>query len=145
MILTNAGGPSALASDSLSTNGFILNDLEAETREILRQNLSPAAQISNPVDMLGGAEPKDYELAVRTLVNDKNVDIVIPILVPQSLVNPTAVAQAIVMLHAEQPNGDQLHYEQRRHSWRSKACAAQQPSAHAGLSGIHRLFIEVYV
>jgi acetyltransferase len=96
VILTNAGGPAALASDSLSANGFILEDLEAGTGQALRQNLNPAAQVGNPVDMLGGAEPKDYELAVKMLLADRNVDIVLPILVPQALVNPAEVAQAIV-------------------------------------------------
>ena len=96
VIITNAGGPAALASDSLSANGFTLEDLQPESREVLRQNLTPAAQVGNPVDMLGGAEPKDYEMAVRTLLKDQNVDIVLPILVPQSLVNPAQVAQAIV-------------------------------------------------
>ena len=96
VILTNAGGPAALTSDSLSAHGIILEDLEAETREVLRQHLNPAAQVGNPVDMLGGAEPADYAMAVKQLISDKNVDIVIPILVPQSLVNPAGVAQAIV-------------------------------------------------
>ncbi len=96
VILTNAGGPAALASDSLSAHGIFLEDLESETREVLRQNLNPAAQVGNPVDMLGGAEPADYQMAVKQLISDKNVDIVIPILVPQSLVNPAGVAQAIV-------------------------------------------------
>lgn len=96
VILTNAGGPAALASDSLSAHGISLEDLESETREELRKHLNPAAQVSNPVDMLGGAEPADYQMAVKQLISDKNVDIVIPILVPQSLVNPATVAQAIV-------------------------------------------------
>lgn len=96
VILTNAGGPAALASDSLSAHGIFLEDLESETREVLRQHLNPAAQVGNPVDMLGGAEPADYQMAVKQLISDKNVDIVIPILVPQSLVNPAGVAQAIV-------------------------------------------------
>jgi acetyltransferase len=96
VILTNAGGPAALASDALSANGIFLEDLETETSEALRQHLNPAAQVGNPVDMLGGAEPADYEMAVRQLILDKNVDIVIPMLVPQSLVNPAGVAQAIV-------------------------------------------------
>lgn len=96
VILTNAGGPAALASDSLSAHGIFLEDLEADTREVLRQHLNPAAQVGNPVDMLGGAEPADYAMAVKQLISDKNVDIVIPMLVPQSLVNPAGVAQAIV-------------------------------------------------
>lgn len=96
VILTNAGGPAALASDSISANGFVLEDLQPETNRVLRENLVPAAQVANPIDMLGGAEAKDYGMAVKTLVNDKNVDIILPILVPTSLVDPADIAQAIV-------------------------------------------------
>jgi len=96
VILTNAGGPAALASDSLSSHGIILDDLQPETREALRAALNPAAQVGNPVDMLGGAEAQDYEMAVTQLLKDRNVDIVLPILVPQALVNPVDVAQALV-------------------------------------------------
>lgn len=96
VIITNAGGPAALASDALSANGLTLEDLEESTRATLRQHLNPSAQVGNPVDMLGGAEGKDYGLAVEALLKDQNVDIVLPILVPQALVNPIEVAQAIV-------------------------------------------------
>jgi len=48
------------------------------------------------VDILGGAEPPDYALCMKTLLQDKNVDIILPLLVPQALVNPAGVAQAIV-------------------------------------------------
>lgn len=96
VIMTNAGGPAALASDSLSFHGIILNDLSQETRAILRANLNPSAQVANPVDMLGAAEPADYGLAVKTTLADPNIDAVIPLLVPQALVSPAGVAQAIV-------------------------------------------------
>lgn len=96
VIITNAGGPAALASDALAANGLTLDDLEPDTRATLRAALNPSAQVGNPVDILGGAEPPDYALCVKTLVKDKNVDIVIPLLVPQALVNPAGVAQAIV-------------------------------------------------
>lgn len=96
VILTNAGGPAALASDSLSAHGFTLGDLSEETRTFLRQHLNPSAQVSNPVDMLGGAEPPEYELAVKAALADSQIDVVLPLLVPQSLVSPAGVAQAIV-------------------------------------------------
>jgi acetyltransferase len=96
VIITNAGGPAALASDALSANGLVLDDLEPGTRDTLRAALNPSAQVGNPVDILGGAEPQDYALCVRTLLKDKNVDIVLPLLVPQALVSPVGVAQAIV-------------------------------------------------
>jgi acetyltransferase len=96
VIMTNAGGPAALASDSISANGFVLGDLSESTRTELRAHLNPAAQVSNPIDMLGAAEPADYALAVKTALADPQVDVVVPLLVPQALVDPNGVAQAIV-------------------------------------------------
>jgi len=96
VIITNAGGPAALASDALSMNGLTLDDLEPETRQTLRAALNPSAQVGNPVDILGAAEAPDYALCVKTLLQDENVDIVLPLLVPQALVSPVGVAQAIV-------------------------------------------------
>ena len=96
VIITNAGGPAALASDALSANGLVLDDLEPETRASLRAALNPAAQVGNPVDILGGAEPPDYALCTSTLMKDDCVDIVLPLLVPQALVSSAGVAQAVV-------------------------------------------------
>ena len=96
VLLTNAGGPAALTSDSLSFNGFRLEDLEEETKKELRTFLNPSAQVGNPVDMLGAAEPQDYARVIKALKDDKTVDIIIPILVPQALVDPRQVAQAVV-------------------------------------------------
>ncbi|HEY9075987.1 MAG TPA: acetate--CoA ligase family protein [Anaerolineaceae bacterium] len=95
-IITNAGGPAALASDSLAINGLTLSDLSPETQANLRQGLVSSAQVSNPVDMLGGAEPREYAHALQHTLKDDNVDAVIAILVPQALVSPVGVAQAIV-------------------------------------------------
>jgi len=96
VLLTNAGGPAALTSDSLSFNGFRLEDLEEETKKELRTFLNPSAQVGNPVDMLGAAEPQDYARVITALKEDKTVDVIIPILVPQALVDPRQVAQAVV-------------------------------------------------
>ncbi len=94
-ILTNAGGPAALLSDSLANNGFTIADLSPNTIGELRKALNPSAQVTNPVDMLGGAEPHEYDIAMKLLVEDSQVDVVIPILVPQALVNPVEVAEKI--------------------------------------------------
>lgn len=96
VILTNSGGPAALASDSLGLHGFALATLAQETQNNLRKFLNPSAQVANPVDMLGGAEPEDYERSFREIAGDPNVDILIPILVPQALIKAEKVAEAIV-------------------------------------------------
>jgi len=95
-IFTNAGGPAALASDALAANGFTLAEISADRREKLAEKLNPSAQVSNPMDMLGGAEPAEYAHCLQTLYGDPNVDVLLPMLVPQSLVNPGDVARAIV-------------------------------------------------
>ena len=95
-VLTNAGGPAALMADSLSENGLTIPDLSEETRQALREGLVPSAQVENPVDMLGGASPAEYQLAVKTALADPNVDIAIPVLVPQSLVSVEDVATNII-------------------------------------------------
>ena len=46
--------------------------------------------------MLGGAEPADYGMALGHLLKDPQVDIVVPILVPQALINPVEVAQCLL-------------------------------------------------
>jgi acetyltransferase len=101
-LLTNAGGPAALASDSLAANGLLMADLSAETKDLLRQKLNPAAQVGNPVDMLGGAEPPEYAMALKSVLADPGVDMAIPILVPQALVDTAEVARQISLVAKSQ-------------------------------------------
>jgi len=96
VIVTNSGGPAALASDSLAANGFSLAEVSAESQQALRVILNPSAQVSNPIDMLGGAEPHEYNGSLQILREDEGVDVLLTILVPQSLVDPKGVAQAWV-------------------------------------------------
>jgi acetyltransferase len=95
-IFTNAGGPAALASDALDANGFTLATITPEKQAQLAEKLNPSAQVSNPVDMLGGAEPPEFAHCLETLIDDPEVDVLLPMLVPQALVNPGDVARAIV-------------------------------------------------
>uniref|UniRef100_UPI002ADE7390 acetate--CoA ligase family protein n=1 Tax=Bellilinea sp. TaxID=2838785 RepID=UPI002ADE7390 len=99
-IITNAGGPAALLSDSLAEHGLQIADLQEETRTVLRGRLNPAAQVANPIDMLGGAEPPEYEFALQLALADPNVDAAVVILVPQALVNPVEVAEKIIQVSA---------------------------------------------
>jgi acetyltransferase len=95
-IVTNSGGPAALASDSLSAHGLSLADISPTIQEKLKEKLNPAAQTANPVDMLGGAAENEYAHALDLVLSDENVDMALAILVPQALVNPAKVAEAIV-------------------------------------------------
>ncbi|MBN1230323.1 MAG: acetate--CoA ligase family protein [Anaerolineales bacterium] len=96
VLVTNAGGPAALASDALDQSGLVLAEISEETKVVLAERMNASAQLGNPVDMLGGATPDDFGFAVRTALNDSGVDMVIAIQVPTSMINSTEVAQKIV-------------------------------------------------
>jgi len=94
-LITNAGGPAALVSDSIAGFGLTLSTLTKNIRIQLKEKLNPAAQVNNLIDMLGGADENDYAFAVKSASQDKNVSMIVPILVPQALVNPRDIAKAI--------------------------------------------------
>jgi acetyl coenzyme A synthetase (ADP forming)-like protein len=94
-ILTNAGGPGAMASDALESNGMRLARLTEETKFCLRQFLQPHANVTGPVDMLGGADEHDYARALDALMQDPGVDAVLVINVPQALVPAVRIVREI--------------------------------------------------
>ncbi|NLN69948.1 MAG: acetate--CoA ligase family protein [Chloroflexi bacterium] len=96
VILTNSGGPAALAADTLATHGFTLAEITPEKQSQLAEKLNPSAQVANPVDMLGGAEAHDFEHCLNVLGDQPSIDVFIPMLVPQSLVDPADIARAVV-------------------------------------------------
>lgn len=94
-VVTNAGGPASLAADVIEQVGLLMPPTPEGTRAVLAGFTHPEAQLANPVDMLGGAEPAQFEQAVAALLAGDAFDAVLPILVPQALVDPVAVAEAI--------------------------------------------------
>ena len=93
-LTTNAGGAAALAADSLAFNGFELARISPEIQQKLRTRLNPSAQVSNPVDMLGSVSPEDYRWSLENLDADEGVDVLLPILVPQTLMDTLGITNA---------------------------------------------------
>jgi acetyltransferase len=59
-IVTNAGGPGVLATDALITSGGELAELSESTIAALNDVLPPFWSRSNPIDILGDADPVRY-------------------------------------------------------------------------------------
>ena len=94
-ILTNAGGPGVLATDSLITNGGELAQLSSETMEAFDQLLPAAWSHNNPVDILGDASPERYGKALEIAAKDPNSDGILVILTPQAMTDPTKTAEQL--------------------------------------------------
>lgn len=95
-ILTNAGGPGAIAADAFDAQGLIHAELASHTQERLRGILPSAASIRNPVDMLASAGPLEYANSLRALLADEGVDGVMIILPPPPMTTAAEIAGAII-------------------------------------------------
>lgn len=95
-IVTNAGGPGALATDALVTSGGVLAALSSETLHKLNEILPPHWSHGNPVDLLGDAGADRFASTLGALMRDDQNDGVLVILTPQSMTDPTACAAALV-------------------------------------------------
>jgi acetyl coenzyme A synthetase (ADP forming)-like protein len=97
-VLTNAGGPGAIAADALEASGLDMAELSRATRNALQRILPPAASVRNPVDMLASAGPFEYAGCLSALLGDEGVDGVMVILPPPPMTTAAEVAGAIIPL-----------------------------------------------
>lgn len=100
-VVTNAGGPGVLATDYLMENGGQLAKLSDATMAKLDTFLPPSWSKGNPVDVLGDADHTKYEQAIKVCAKDPGVDGVLVVLTPQSMTDPTTIAQAVVRASKE--------------------------------------------
>jgi len=94
-IITNAGGPGVIATDSLVEESGQLATLSTKTINDLNKVLSPFWSKTNPIDLLGDAAPEHYRKAAEICIKDKNVDGILVILTPQAMTDATKTAEEI--------------------------------------------------
>ncbi len=100
-IVTNAGGPGVMATDSLISMGGKLVELSEKTMQRLNEYLPPFWSHGNPIDVLGDATPERFAGATEIVLEDENVDAVLVLLTPQAMTAPTETATAISQLAAK--------------------------------------------
>jgi acetyltransferase len=94
-ILTNAGGPGVLATDTLMAIGGELAALSDSAHHALDAFLPPHWSHANPIDILGDADPQRYARATEIAINDPNSDGLLAILAPQGMTDPAQVAEEL--------------------------------------------------
>ncbi|HCM42809.1 MAG TPA: acyl-CoA synthetase [Candidatus Omnitrophica bacterium] len=95
-IITNAGGPGIMATDTCIRAGLSLAKFKPETEAALSKVLPPTANIHNPIDVIGDARADRYEEALKIVAKDPNVDSILVILTPQAMTAIEETAQVIV-------------------------------------------------
>lgn len=94
-VITNAGGPGILATDSLSNNGFQMPLMPEAERDALAGKLLKEAATGNPIDVVAAAPPAHYSSAVQSMLASGIYDALLVVCVPPATVDTGLVAEAI--------------------------------------------------
>ncbi len=94
-VLGNSGGPGVLAADACEAERLVVPELSAATQLAMRERVSRAAALANPIDLLAAASPADFEAALRTALSDPGVDAALVIFTGAGRAHREAVSAAI--------------------------------------------------
>jgi acetyltransferase len=102
-VITNAGGPGIMAADAIEREGLSFAKLTDETISKLASKLPKAANLYNPIDVLGDALADRYEFAIDVVLDDPNVDAILVLLTPQAMTESEGTAEAVVKISQQKP------------------------------------------
>ncbi len=94
-ILTNAGGLGILCADACEANGLLVQPPDAQSKQRLREFLSPAASVENPVDMIASATAEDFRKAAEILLCADETDALIVLTIHVGLSDITAISREV--------------------------------------------------
>jgi acetyltransferase len=99
-ILSNGGGPGALAADAVEENNVELARLSDATRAVLDQALPPGWSHANPVDVLADADGPRFAAALKALIDDRSNDGVLLLFAPTPRTSGERAAEALLPIAA---------------------------------------------
>lgn len=97
-IITNGGGLGVLSVDYCEKLGVEIKELSKETIEKLDKELEKVLIKRNPLDVLGDASPERYEVGIRNLLEQKDINAVLVIQTMQIMTDAEKNAKIIVEL-----------------------------------------------
>jgi acetyl coenzyme A synthetase (ADP forming)-like protein len=100
-IIASAGGAGIMATDAIEREGLQLAALSDSTVKTLSTKLDNALNVNNPVELMGNVLADGYELALRQVLEDPQVHIVLVMLTPHELTRCSDVVRAIIRVAKE--------------------------------------------
>jgi acetyl coenzyme A synthetase (ADP forming)-like protein len=99
-VITNGGGYGIITADEITLSKHLkMAELSPDTVKELKKSFPPFAALNNPLDVLGDATEGRYQLAIDACLKDKNNDILLVVILPQTpLLNLDALSAQVVDL-----------------------------------------------
>ena len=102
-VISNAGGPAVLTTDTINSLGLEMASLSSETKQKLQKSLPRMASIINPVDVLGDALAQRFGEALEIVLQEKTANSVLVLLTPQLMTQIEKTAEIIGQLSKKYP------------------------------------------
>jgi acetyl coenzyme A synthetase (ADP forming)-like protein len=96
-IITNGGGVGVNTADEVASSRYLrMAEYSNSTKKALRKVMPPLVNITNPLDLAGDADAKRYGDALDALSADKNIDMLIVVILYQTPgANPEVTKEVI--------------------------------------------------
>lgn len=103
LIVTNAGGPGVLVTDSLLKNNIEIAEIPENIKKRLNNVLPLGWSKNNPIDILGDAKADRYEKTIQILNEEKFYDFIIVLMTPQQMTEPEKTTDSILSIKLNKP------------------------------------------
>ena len=95
-IITHAGGPAVMLTDTLSNGGLLVPEISGEEAEKLKAELFPGSSISNPIDFLATGTAEQLGVIIDYVDNKfDNIDAMVVIFGTPGLIDITDVYELL--------------------------------------------------
>lgn len=103
-ILTNAGGPGIIATDTANDVGLPLAELSESTKNKLLEIVPSHASVKNPVDIIASASLEQFYKSAEVLLESPEVDILLVIYLYITVKNDVELIESLNILKQKYPN-----------------------------------------
>ncbi len=83
-VITNGGGFGVICADMAEKYNLNLPELDKKITTIIKPSLPEYASIHNPLDLIGDANSKRYNTAIKAMIKDRNIDVILIVLLLQT-------------------------------------------------------------
>jgi len=94
-ILTNAGGPSIVATDEAENSGIEIPQLSSQCQDQLKSHLPDTVSVTNPIDLVGDADEERFRTTLEVIVQCNEIDMVLVICTPQMVTDLEKIATTV--------------------------------------------------
>ena len=95
VIVSNAGGPAIISTDSCSKYGLRMADISSSKSEIAKM-IPPHGSARNPVDIVGDADFNRFERVLTEILTHKDVSAIVTMCTPSATLDYNDLAKTII-------------------------------------------------